>query len=93
MSKFTATLCVAALAAWIMSETMLTRELQLDFAIGTNRAFLEFAASAKPGPDSSHDLMDVPLAFRAARRFGLRIEELFHDEDRTKSYDENRKGY
>ena len=25
----------------------------------------------------------LPLAFRAARRFGLRIEEIFHDEDGT----------
>ena len=24
----------------------------------------------------------LPLAFRAARLFGLRIEEIFHDEDR-----------
>jgi putative transcriptional regulator len=25
----------------------------------------------------------LPLAFRAARLFGLRIEEIFHDEDRS----------
>ncbi len=27
----------------------------------------------------------LPLAFRAARLFGMRIEEIFHDEDRTSS--------
>ena len=81
MSKFTATVCVAALAAWILSETMLTREFQIHVAIGTNRAFLEIAASAKPGPNSSHDLMDVPRAFRAARLLGLRIAGVFHDQD------------
>jgi hypothetical protein len=78
--KFTATLC-AALAAWIMTETMLTQELQIHVAMGTNRAFLEIAGSVKPGPDSSPGLMDARLAFRAARLFGLRIEEIFHDQD------------
>jgi hypothetical protein len=38
---------------------------------------LEIAAGVQPSPDSSHDLMDVRLAFRAARLFGLRIEEIF----------------
>jgi hypothetical protein len=81
MYKFTATLCVAALVAGIITETMLTQEIQIHVAMGTNRAFLEIAASVKPSPDSSHDLIDVPLAFRAARLFGMRIEEIFHDQD------------
>ena len=57
MSRFTVTFCLAALAAWIMTETILTQELQIHVAMGTNRAFLEIAASVKPGPDSSNDLM------------------------------------
>jgi hypothetical protein len=73
MYKFTVTLCVAALAAWIMTETMLTQEIQIHVAMGTNRAVLEIGASVKPSP--------VPLAFRAARLFGRRIEEIFHDQD------------
>jgi hypothetical protein len=81
MYKFTVTLCVAALAAWIMTETMLTQEIQIHVAMGTNRAVLEIGASVKPSPDSSHDLMNVPLAFRAARLFGRRLEEIFHDQD------------
>ena len=30
-----------ALAAWIMTETMLTQEIQIHVAMGTNRAVLE----------------------------------------------------
>jgi hypothetical protein len=63
-----------------MTETMLTQELQIHVAMGMNRAFLEIAASVKPSPDSSHRLMDMPLAFRAARLIGRRIEEIFHDQ-------------
>jgi hypothetical protein len=72
MHKFAGTLCVAALAAWIVTETMLSQELQIHVAVGTNRAFLEIAASVKPR---------VPRAFRAARLLGLRIEEIFHDQN------------
>jgi hypothetical protein len=74
MHKFAATLCVAALAAWILTETMLTQEIQIHVAVGTNRAFLEIAASVKPR---------VPPAFRAARLFGLPIEEIFNHEHRA----------
>jgi putative transcriptional regulator len=33
----------------------------------------------------------LPLAFRAARLFGMRIEEIFHDEDRSNLATETKK--
>jgi putative transcriptional regulator len=50
-------------------------QAQLADALDVSRQTINAIETGKFDPS-------LPLAFRAARLFGLRIEEIFHDEDR-----------
>jgi putative transcriptional regulator len=50
-------------------------QAQLADALNVSRQTINAIETGKFDPS-------LPLAFRAARLFGLRIEEIFHDEDR-----------
>ena len=51
-------------------------QAQLAEALDVSRQTINAIETGKFDPS-------LPLAFRAARLFGMRIEELFHDEDRS----------
>ena len=51
-------------------------QAQLADALDVSRQTINAIETGKFDPS-------LPLAFRAARLFGLRIEEIFHDEDRS----------
>jgi putative transcriptional regulator len=51
-------------------------QAQLADAMNVSRQTINAIETGKFDPS-------LPLAFRAARLFGMRIEEIFHDEDRS----------
>ena len=51
-------------------------QAQLADALDVSRQTINAIETGKFDPS-------LPLAFRAARLFGMRIEEIFHDEDRS----------